>query len=445
MSQPQRRWSEMLAYLLEMLAYLRNPGARYIRRNGEMLMYLQDSDDIEVFYNNFVNFALPLTIEPQFFPERWNRPEPLRTEPEIFPEMWNRPEQFRIEPEFFSGILNRPKRVLIPFRDLPLGSVSAMRQRSPVGMGRTPMMRRPSSSNIMFEEVRLTQRGLSSHRIQRFPTFSWSEVLAYLQNTGASNIRSNGEMLTYSQGSEEIEVFYNNFVNFVLQLIWSEVLAYLQNTGATNIRTNGQMLTYSQGFDDIEVFNNNFVNLALPLRVEPEIFPEIWNRPERPISVGGIHLPEPEVFSVRSSRIERVLIPVGDIDLPEPEVFSEIWNRPERVLMPLENLPSVSVPRMRPRNPVGRTMMRRPSSTIRTLEEGRFTQRVLTLDRVQRFPTFTADQKSVDDGCVICIDGVEINKPMIRLDCSHFYCSECITKWFEKSRSCPLCKREYHN
>ena len=69
----------------------------------------------------------------------------------------------------------------------------------------------------------------------------------------------------------------------------------------------------------------------------------------------------------------------------------------------------------------------------------------LTPDRIQRFPTFVADQKSVDDGCVICIDGVEINKPMIRLDCNHFYCSECITKWFEKSRNYPLCKREYEN
>ena len=69
----------------------------------------------------------------------------------------------------------------------------------------------------------------------------------------------------------------------------------------------------------------------------------------------------------------------------------------------------------------------------------------LTPDRVQRFPTFSADQKSVDDGCAICIDGVEINKPMIRLDCSHFYCSECITKWFEKSSSCPLCRKKFYN
>ena len=70
-------------------------------------------------------------------------------------------------------------------------------------------------------------------------------------------------------------------------------------------------------------------------------------------------------------------------------------------------------------------------------------RKILTSDRIQRFPTFVADQESVDDGCAICIDGVEINKPMIRLDCSHFYCSECITKWLEKSSNCPLCRKEY--
>ena len=72
-------------------------------------------------------------------------------------------------------------------------------------------------------------------------------------------------------------------------------------------------------------------------------------------------------------------------------------------------------------------------------------RRRLTSDRISGFHTFSADQKLFDDGCAICIDGVELNKPMIRLDCSHFYCSECITKWFEKSRSCPLCRREFYN
>ena len=64
-------------------------------------------------------------------------------------------------------------------------------------------------------------------------------------------------------------------------------------------------------------------------------------------------------------------------------------------------------------------------------------------DRLRRFASFNADQKSVDDGCAICIDGVEINKLMIRLDCNHLYCSECISEWFEQKPTCPVCRKEY--
>ena len=72
-------------------------------------------------------------------------------------------------------------------------------------------------------------------------------------------------------------------------------------------------------------------------------------------------------------------------------------------------------------------------------------RRGLTSERIKNFATFIADQNSVDDGCAICIDGVEINKLMTRLKCNHIYCSECISKWFEKSVTCPVCRRVYYN
>ena len=77
--------------------------------------------------------------------------------------------------------------------------------------------------------------------------------------------------------------------------------------------------------------------------------------------------------------------------------------------------------------------------------DGNENSRGLTSDRINKFPTFTANQNTVDDGCAICIDGVEIRKLMIRLDCNHFYCSQCIRKWFEKNITCPLCRRVYEN
>ena len=57
----------------------------------------------------------------------------------------------------------------------------------------------------------------------------------------------------------------------------------------------------------------------------------------------------------------------------------------------------------------------------------------LSSDRVERFSLFNADEKSVDDGCAICIDGVEINKLMIRLDCNHFNCSGCISNGVKRT------------
>ena len=69
----------------------------------------------------------------------------------------------------------------------------------------------------------------------------------------------------------------------------------------------------------------------------------------------------------------------------------------------------------------------------------------LNPDRILKFTTFKADQKTVNEGCAICIDDVEMNKLMIRLDCNHDYCSECISKWFEKNITCPECRRKFSN
>ena len=52
----------------------------------------------------------------------------------------------------------------------------------------------------------------------------------------------------------------------------------------------------------------------------------------------------------------------------------------------------------------------------------------MSSDRVERISSLNADEKSVDDGRANCIDSVEINKLMIRLDCNHLYCSGCISK-----------------
>ena len=69
----------------------------------------------------------------------------------------------------------------------------------------------------------------------------------------------------------------------------------------------------------------------------------------------------------------------------------------------------------------------------------------LSPDRIEKFTTFNADQNTVDEGCSICINDVEINKLMIRLDCNHVFCRECIIKWFETKVTCPICRKVYSN
>ena len=69
----------------------------------------------------------------------------------------------------------------------------------------------------------------------------------------------------------------------------------------------------------------------------------------------------------------------------------------------------------------------------------------LTSDRIKKFTTFNADQIAVDDGCAICIDDIQMNKLMIKLDCNHVYCSERISKWFEKNVTCPECRHKFSN
>ena len=41
--------------------------------------------------------------------------------------------------------------------------------------------------------------------------------------------------------------------------------------------------------------------------------------------------------------------------------------------------------------------------------------------------------------CIICMQEM-CTQPVTLLSCSHSFCSECIQKWFNISRTCPVCK-----
>ena len=64
---------------------------------------------------------------------------------------------------------------------------------------------------------------------------------------------------------------------------------------------------------------------------------------------------------------------------------------------------------------------------------------------VQKFKKFTADDSFVDEQCVICMEDVEIDRNMMRLNCDgqHTFCQVCIEKWFDNHKTCPTCRHEF--
>ena len=71
--------------------------------------------------------------------------------------------------------------------------------------------------------------------------------------------------------------------------------------------------------------------------------------------------------------------------------------------------------------------------------------RGLTTQRIQQFKLFTADESFVGDKCVICMEGVEIGRNMMRLDCDgkHAFCQVCIEGWFADHNTCPICRHDF--
>ena len=44
--------------------------------------------------------------------------------------------------------------------------------------------------------------------------------------------------------------------------------------------------------------------------------------------------------------------------------------------------------------------------------------------------------------CVICLNQIKIDDTIVILPCKHYYHKECISQWFQKNKSCPICRIE---
>ena len=61
--------------------------------------------------------------------------------------------------------------------------------------------------------------------------------------------------------------------------------------------------------------------------------------------------------------------------------------------------------------------------------------------RVQQFHQFLADESLAGDRCSVCQDDIEFGRRMMRLDCHHVFCQECVEGWLTDHNTCPNCRK----
>ena len=65
-------------------------------------------------------------------------------------------------------------------------------------------------------------------------------------------------------------------------------------------------------------------------------------------------------------------------------------------------------------------------------------------ERIQKFQHFVADESLVGDQCGVCLDYIEIGRRMMRLDCNHVFCPDCVGGWFVNHNTCPNCRHVFN-
>ncbi|CAJ0568190.1 unnamed protein product, partial [Mesorhabditis spiculigera] len=68
----------------------------------------------------------------------------------------------------------------------------------------------------------------------------------------------------------------------------------------------------------------------------------------------------------------------------------------------------------------------------------------LTAAEIERIPRATVTQAQVDNEtqCTTCMDTFRLDEPVLQLNCNHIFHRDCLVPWFERHRTCPICRQE---
>jgi len=61
---------------------------------------------------------------------------------------------------------------------------------------------------------------------------------------------------------------------------------------------------------------------------------------------------------------------------------------------------------------------------------------------IEKLPTFTVEKEDQVKSCCVCLCETEIGSEVRKLPCGHYFHVECIDKWLELNKTCPIDKKE---
>ena len=67
--------------------------------------------------------------------------------------------------------------------------------------------------------------------------------------------------------------------------------------------------------------------------------------------------------------------------------------------------------------------------------------RITKINRIMPIYLEKGQDEIKNDKCCICLKNFTNNS--IMLSCGHHFHSECLLKWFDKRKTCPMCRENY--